>query len=190
MLLKSPFFGLPLKGKFTERAFIPARCIHHATDVQRKFCSPAAGIAAPGGQTEDIARRIAGEVAPAFKKAGIDTYWVWMADKGNEPGFYFDELPAGDEAVRKTCRSSFNGSAIDDMLYRKGIDTVIVSGFYANECVFHSARGSAIHGYRTFVLTDCTDIKEMTDLQKKELYDQGVLFTTSAEMLARIRAAP
>lgn len=178
-----------IRELFNERALVPARTIHHATDVQYIYCSPAAGIAGPEEKLDEIALYIVSSVAPAFKKAGIDTYWLWMS-KANEPGFYFSETPAGDKIIRKTARSSFQGSLIDDMLRERGIDTVLVSGFYANECLWESAYDSTRHGYRTVILADCIDLKNMTARQKEFLERKGAVFSTSAEVLDFLRAAP
>lgn len=186
------FFGTrpdvkSLSTLFAEKALAPSRCIHHATDVQHRFCSPSAGLAAPEEKLEQIVRHIVDSIAPAFKKAGVDTYWIWMNEKGDDPGFYFDHMPSGDEAIRKTSRSSFGGSDIDERLRRRRTETVFVSGFYANWCVWESALDSLLHGYNTIILTDCTDMKAMTPRQKDYLESKGAIFSPSDEVLEKVR---
>src|ERR1700722_5431364 len=65
----------------------------------------------------------------------------------------------GNEIVlSKVSSSAFNGSDLDFLLRRLGIDTLIVPGLVTAGCVEGTIRGAADRGYKVFVVEDaCAD---------------------------------
>ncbi len=67
--------------------------------------------------------------------------------------------PEGDEIVlSKVSAGAFNGSDLDFLLTRLGIDTLIVTGLVTAGCVEGTVRGSADRGYKVLLVEDaCAD---------------------------------
>ncbi len=65
--------------------------------------------------------------------------------------------PLPDETiVHKTTTGAFNGSNIDQVLQRLGIETLIITGVSTNECVETTARDAADRGYGCIIVDEGT----------------------------------
>jgi maleamate amidohydrolase len=67
------------------------------------------------------------------------------------------ELPplANETILRKTQPSAFFGTGYADLLWRQGVDTVIVAGCTTSGCVRATVVDSMSHNFRTIVARDC-----------------------------------
>ena len=67
------------------------------------------------------------------------------------------ELPplANETILRKTQPSAFFGTGYADLLWRQGVDTVIVAGCTTSGCVRATVVDSMSHDFRTIVARDC-----------------------------------
>jgi len=64
----------------------------------------------------------------------------------------------GEMVVRKTTNGAFNGSNLDDLLRRTGLDTLIICGVVTSACVETTARDAADRGYGCVLVSDaCAD---------------------------------
>ena len=62
----------------------------------------------------------------------------------------------GDEVIYKSRFSGFYNTGLDDLLKRRGIDTLIVTGCTTSVCVDSTVRDAMFRDYRCLVLEDCT----------------------------------
>ena len=77
-----------------------------------------------------------------------------------------DLQPLGTEPViKKTGPSAFFGTTLINMLVRKNIDTLIITGLVTSACVFATAVDAFSYGYKVFIPEECTSDK--TDLLHK-----------------------
>lgn len=166
-----------LTGQFMKNAIDPRRCAHIAVDVQRPYVI---------FRAEDTARRIA-QLAPVFRQHAIRNYWIWLGGRHEKPNFSIVKPSKwkGDDIIRKAEISSFNGTSLEEKLKKRKIDTLFVSGFMAACCVRATLFDASQKGYRTVLMTDCTDFGSMIDSSIKDLqilFDQGVIFTTADDV--------
>jgi biuret amidohydrolase len=95
----------------------------------------------------------------------------------------------GEIVMNKVSSGAFNGSDLDALLRRLGIDTLIVTGLVTASCVESTIRGAADCGYNVFVASDaCAD---WTDQQHElSLAILGRWFATvlEAERILRLIA--
>lgn len=98
------------------------------------------------------------------------------------------EPKEGDFVIEKSRMSAFNGTQLDVLLRRLGIETIIVTGVWTNMAVEHTCRDGADHGYHVVIATDGTStISE--EWQKAALdYAMNNIATkmTSAEIISHI----
>ena len=74
------------------------------------------------------------------------------------PGTDFDpclNVQRSDVEIVKRRYSAFFGTRLDEILRKRGIDTVVVLGLTTNVCVQSTARDAWQHDYRTITLDDC-----------------------------------
>lgn len=86
---------------------------------------------------------------PEFMRAGMAP---------GAPGTDFDSclnVQPSDVEIVKRRYSAFFGTPLNDILRKRGIDTVIVLGLTTNVCVQSTARDAWQHDYRTITLEDC-----------------------------------
>jgi len=87
---------------------------------------------------------------PLFRKRGLPVIWIQHRDDGDGaapglPGFEFlDALKPepGDARLVKTYGNSFHGTGLAELLAKRGLDTVVVSGYRAENCVLSTVRGA------------------------------------------------
>lgn len=67
----------------------------------------------------------------------------------------FEPMP-GDVVVEKTKPSGFSGSRLSDELNQRNIETVVIGGFTAHECIDATARQAGDLGFSPIVVSDAT----------------------------------
>ena len=98
----------------------------------------------------DAACEYINEVLPRFREAGAPVVWVQHRDDGQgvvpgAPGFEFvDKLQPlpGEHRIVKTYGNSFNKTDCAEWLRKAGVDTVVVTGYCAENCVLSTCRGA------------------------------------------------
>jgi ureidoacrylate peracid hydrolase len=63
---------------------------------------------------------------------------------------------AGDAAIYKTRFSGFYRTELDEVLKRRGMETLIVTGCTTSVCVESTVRDAMFRDYRCIILEDCT----------------------------------
>ena len=150
------------------------------------------------------------KILEACRKKGIDRIHVKIESKfgdgrdvgrlhklhnfivppGSAWGEFFDEVkPSGDEIIlTKTCSGAFIGTDLDRILRNLGTETLIMIGFYTDQCVETAARDAADIGYNTILVEDaCTTLtQELHDNAIKALKDIYVKVLTTESLLTEI----
>ena len=103
---------------------------------------------------------------------------------------FFDEVkPSEDEIVlTKTCSGAFIGTDLDRILRNLGTETLIIIGFYTDQCVETAARDAADIGYNTILVEDAcaTLTQELHDNAIKALKNVYVNILTTKSLLGKI----
>jgi nicotinamidase-related amidase len=68
----------------------------------------------------------------------------------------------GEVVVEKSHASAFAGTKFADIIAQHGIDTLILTGFTAHDCVVATARDAAAHALRVLVAHDATATFDLT----------------------------
>jgi nicotinamidase-related amidase len=77
-----------------------------------------------------------------------------------------DLLPgAGDTVLRKRRYDAFFGTSLDDVLRRRGVDTLVICGANANICVHYTAASAAIRWYAVVIPRDAVSAFEAFDME-------------------------
>lgn len=146
-----------------------------AVDVQRLFTNmvgapiapPLAEVLPAIGRVLETARRAGATVvlvrsiiAPEAHSRSTLGWPPFMRDgmAPGAPGTDFDPClnhqPTDIEVVKQRY-SAFFGTALDEILRRRGIETVVVLGLTTNVCVQSTARDAWQRDYETITLADC-----------------------------------
>ena len=120
---------------------------------------------------------------PEFMRAGMAP---------GAPGTDFDpclNVQASDVEIVKRRYSAFFGTRLDEILRKRGIDTVVVLGLTTNVCVQSTARDAWQHDYRTITLDDCcAEIGEGSHAVSLAWTSRNFgVVSTSSEVCARLR---
>jgi nicotinamidase-related amidase len=103
---------------------------------------------------------------------------------------FFDEVkPSEDEIVlTKTCSGAFVGTNLDRILRNLETETLIIIGFYTDQCVETAARDAADIGYNTILVEDaCTTLtQELHDNAIKAIKDVYVKVLSTESLLTKI----
>lgn len=109
---------------------------------------------------------------------------------GSKWAEFFKEVEPrkGEIVLTKTCSGAFVGTDLDRILRNMGIETLILVGFYTDQCVETTARDAADIGYDTILIEDaCTTLtKELHDNAIKALKDTYVRIETTESILNKI----
>ena len=73
----------------------------------------------------------------------------WGAD------FYEIGPVDGEQVVEKRCYSAFHNTQMDDILRRRGIKSLVMTGVATNVCVESTLREAFFHGYYIVMPPDC-----------------------------------
>lgn len=110
--------------------------------------------------------------------------WGKHAVAGTWEAEIIDELkPRGDEIlIKKLGYDGFYGTFLDDVLRRKKVENLVVSGTVANICVLHTAGSAALRGYKIFIPIDCisalNEFDYISTLRQVTFLYRGVLTTS------------
>jgi nicotinamidase-related amidase len=150
------------------------------------------------------------KILEACRKKGIDRIHVKIESKfddgrdvgrlhklhnfivppGSVWGEFFDEVKPSDNEIvlTKTCSGAFVGTDLDRILRNLGTETLIIIGFYTDQCVETAARDAADIGYNTILVEDAcnTLTQELHDNAIKALKDIYVKVLTTDSLLAVI----
>lgn len=161
----------------------PARTCLLVIDIQVDFAAPDGLVGRAGVDLHPVDAAIdqAEALLAAARKAGApvgfmrvvtraetdsDALKAFMARRG-EPGgeaicragsggedYYRVTPEPGDIEIEKLLFSSFHGTALDEILRARGIDTLLVCGITTECCVDATVRDAFHHGYHVFVVSD------------------------------------
>lgn len=131
-------------------------------DVQREYFDGALPIRHPVGHLENLL-----EVMDAAHQADIPTVVVRhhqpdpespVFRKGSELWQLVDEVESRprDILIDKQLPGSFTGTALDEFLRERGIDTVTIAGYMTQVCCDTTARQAMHRGYNVEFLRDAT----------------------------------
>ena len=153
----------------------PATTAAVVVDVQRLFTDMVAAPIAPplsvvlptiGGFVVDSRRAgvtivLVRTIIPPDAHSRSTLQWPEFMRAGmapGAPGIDFDaclDVQPSDVEIVKRRYSAFFGTRLDEILRKRGIDTVVVLGLTTNVCVQSTARDAWQHDYRTITLEDC-----------------------------------
>jgi nicotinamidase-related amidase len=100
--------------------------------------------------------------------------------------------PAEDDIVlAKTSSSLFNSTSCDYLLRNLGIEHLIVTGLLTDQCVDHTIRDAADHGYRPICVSDaCATLTEERHENALSLFAGYCRTLSTDEVIAELRRAP
>jgi len=110
---------------------------------------------------------------------------------GSKWSEFFEEVKPreGEIVLTKTCSGAFTGTDLDRILRNMGMETIILVGFYTDQCVETTARDAADIGYNTILVEDaCTALtQELHDNAIKALKDVYVRVETTESILKELQ---
>jgi len=116
----------------------------------------------------------------------------FVVPPGSKWAEFFDEVKPvdGEIVLKKTCSGAFVGTHIDRILRNLEVETLIIVGFYTEQCVETAARDAADSGYDTILVEDAcgTLTEELHDNSIKALRDLYVTVKTTDEIVGTIMA--
>ena len=161
----------------------PAHTAVVVVDMQNDFCADGGYIHttqnADMSGNKPLSERI-GKLVEAARDAGAMVVWIKaiydhellpapMLSKFLEKGKgavccasdswgsdFYEIAPNDDEfVVEKRCYSAFHNTQLDDILRRRGIRTLVMTGVATNVCVDSTLREGFFHGYYIVMPPDC-----------------------------------
>lgn len=115
----------------------------------------------------------------------------FMVPPGSKWAEFFEEVKPknGEIVLTKTCSGAFTGTDLDKILRNMGVETLILVGFYTDQCVETTARDAADIGYDTILVEDaCTTLtQELHDNAIKALKDVYLRTETTESILKEIQ---
>ena len=161
----------------------PAHTAMLVIDMQNDFCAERGYIHTTQGAdmrgNKSLADRI-GRLVAAARSSGVMVVWIKaiydhnllpapmlskMLEKGKGDvccasdswGAEFYEIGPveGEMVVEKRCYSAFHNTQLDDILRRRGIRSLVMTGVATNVCVESTLREAFFHGYYTVMPPDC-----------------------------------
>lgn len=124
-------------------------------DIQSEFCDP--DKPRGNGETHQTAKRVKSAV-PAFRKASIPVFAIYMAKTKSEDLDFYEFVPnINDIVIRKTEASAFdkkNDQNLKKLLRQLGIKTVLTCGTNKNGCVRKTLIDAQKRGFNAFLLED------------------------------------
>lgn len=166
-----------------EEILDPAHAAVVVVDMQNDFCAEGGYIHATQGAdmtgNQALARRV-GALVEAARRAGAAVFWIKavydhdlipapmlsrMLEKGKGAvccasgswgaDFYEIAPAAGEPVIEKHCYSAFHATPLDDLLRRRGVRTLVMTGVATNVCVESTLREGFFRGYYIVMPPDC-----------------------------------
>lgn len=114
----------------------------------------------------------------------------FIVPPGSKWAEFFEEVKPkkGEIVLTKTCSGAFTGTDLDKILRNMGIETLIMVGFYTDQCVETAARDAADIGYNTILVEDAcaTLTEELHNNAIEALKDVYVRTETTESILEEI----
>jgi len=107
---------------------------------------------------------------------------------GSEWAEFFEEVKPenGEIVLTKTCSGAFAGTDLDRILRNLGIETLIIVGFYTEQCVETAARDAADIGYNTILVEDaCATLTEELHVNSIEALRDTYVKVETTESIVR-----
>jgi nicotinamidase-related amidase len=129
-------------------------------------------------------------VIPKFEAKGLPIIWVYNVDEedGSVPGSdafeFIDALKPGDGQIKvhKTYSNTFNKTDADAILKEHGVDTIVMTGYCAENCVLSTYRGARDLDYFPVILKDGI----ASGKEENKQFVQNISETITAGMLVNI----
>jgi nicotinamidase-related amidase len=121
-------------------------------DVQRD-------VVANACRRGEVIANIVGLVDRA-RKENVPVIWVQHSDdelvKGSEGWAFVDELRMGDgePVVHKQFGDSFEGTELDELLQKRGVERLVVCGAQTDACIRSTLHGALARGYNATLVSD------------------------------------
>ena len=157
-------------------------------DVQKRYCFM--------GDARRTAKRIA-KLVPAFRKAGVDVYVIYMSNKGPQKAkdIDFREFRAekSDSLVDKKTPSAFDSSNIKDILRKDGKKSILACGFYLGACVKQTLFDARTNRFSVCLLRDMAhnapySTKEHDETDIREMKKRKIAVAHSGDVLKKLEA--
>jgi nicotinamidase-related amidase len=116
---------------------------------------------------DEVVGRIAGLVDRA-RASGTPVVWVQHSDEGLAEGSqewaYVPELVRRDEEplVAKRYGDSFEDTDLEDVLARRGVGRLVVTGAQTDACIRSTLHGAFVRGYDTTLVGDAHTTEDLT----------------------------
>jgi nicotinamidase-related amidase len=128
------------------------------------------------------------DVSPIHRRVGF------FVEPGSHWGEFFDEVSPGpgEVVLTKTCSGAFVGTDLDRILRNVGIRTLIIVGFYTDQCVETAARDAADIGYDVILVRDAcaTYTRQAHENTLRAIGDVYVKLETTDFIVREIEALP
>lgn len=144
------------------------------------------GVVAKFHERDAVIANIQAVVAKA-RSAGVPVVWVQHADAELPKGSDAWRLAAGlepmvgEDRIDKSFNSSFEGTALDDILARLGATELVLAGAATNWCIRATAYGALDRGYDLTLISDAHTTEDI------ELGEGRVLF--ARDLIADLNVA-
>lgn len=157
-------------------------------DMQKAYCN--------GGAVDQMAAaaEYINYVLPKFRDKNIPVIWVYNVDEedgaveGNPLFEFIDVLKPqqGDLKVLKHYGNSFNKTDADAILKEHGVDTIIMTGFCAENCVLSSYRGAIDLDYFPILLKNGIASRKEENKQFVENISETITSGTLLRLLDKV----
>ena len=113
-------------------------------DLQKAFCT------GESQKSMEEACEYINAILPVFREKGLPIVWVQHIDKewgvipGTEGFEFIDQLKPeeGEYHIHKEYGNSFNKTSCHEILKEHGVDTIVITGYCAENCVLSTYRGA------------------------------------------------
>lgn len=118
-----------------------------------------AGVVGDAYQREEVVANINTAIAKA-RAASVPVIWVqhadeWMAVDSSDWQLVTELVPVdGDSFIRKSYKSSFESTNLDDVLADLGVGHLVITGAQSDNCVRHTTHAALERGYDITLVED------------------------------------
>ncbi len=118
-----------------------------------------AGVVGDAYQRHEVVANINTAIAKA-RAASVPVIWVqhadeWMAIDSDDWQLVTELVPVdGDSFIRKSYKSSFESTNLDDVLAELGVGHLVITGAQSDNCVRHTTHAALERGYDITLVQD------------------------------------